>query len=122
MAFHLRCHAAMSPPVPFDEKSARARGHWSLILSVLVLVASIISYWVWSSARKNVGLDQLDAGKREAAYAGLSTSFANLCEPRPVDGFSDDCRDIALLLEKFPECDFRCHEQLALSRVPQPAR
>jgi len=89
-----------------EERTKRA-GRW-LALWLVILAVALTAAWVWQGAARR----RVQDPHRGEMYQRTLESVRTICFP-PKPGVESYCRDQALLLLEFPECDPSC---VALAR------
>jgi hypothetical protein len=84
------------------------RGRRALALWVLLLALALTAAWMWQRATQR---GESDPHRGELYQRTLESVRASCFPPKP--GVESYCRDQALLLLEFPECDPEC---VALAR------
>ncbi len=97
------------------------RARTATVLATLVLLAATL-LWLFRLDATRCATTELPRAERAAIYHSHVAAFRTLCGERPrSDGLERQCRDQALFLQGFPECDARCRA-LVEAHLPQPTK
>ncbi len=75
-----------------------------VLLLIILLVRSLTA--------EQRAIDSMEPQARAALFRDTWQSFQTLCQKQPAPALASRCSDQALFLQRFPECDEACHQQL----------
>jgi hypothetical protein len=87
-------------------------GGLALLLLVAVLVYALLG--------EQRALEKMDPQARAALYEETWRGFRTLCQQQASPALAPRCREQAKFLQRFPECDVACRQEL--SSVARPLR
>lgn len=104
------------------ETNGRGRGESRRTSTSILVVLGVLggfAFWIWSQGAERRAIRRLPEAARTAAYERTLENVRTVCAA-PELALEDYCREQAVLLLEFPECDEACHE-LANGRIARRA-
>lgn len=111
-----------TPTDDASERAANLKASLAVAAILIALATGTVILWLWSRADEARGLLELPARERQELFEATRRTLQSVCVPkRRIVDLEDYCREQAIFIRRFPDCDAAC-EELAQHAGSQPTR